>query len=258
MHAELRAGITAILFSLGTAAPLPGTTPSEVLARAKAAHGGSAWDRVGVLVMPGSVQVEDQGEPLDGETWEDLAHGRYLRWYGSGEALRWWSFDGKDFRMQNGVGGPSYLVPGELRDQVARTCAYMHARGYWYPGRFPAAMADLGLKQEEGATYRVLLIKPRGALPLECWLDADQGLVSRVTWTLRQGTWRYTFADYREVAGLKLPFLILCGWEGEPGPTRIQAREYRFADRVPAGCWTRWCRTPDTAAAPAEAAGPLP
>jgi hypothetical protein len=183
-----------------------------------------------------------------------LPNGRYLRWYGAGEGLRWWSFDGEAFRMQTGLGEP-YTVEGERREQVARTCAYMHSRGYWFPERFPAAMADLGQRREGGATFHVLRIKPKGALPLECWVDADLWLVSRVTWAMHLGTWCYTFSDHRTVAGLQLPFLIRNGWLGQPGHTKIQARDYQLRPEFPPESYTRWGPTPATAAASGEGAG---
>lgn len=231
----------AVLLALGfQAMPLPAQqTAADVLARSKDAHGGAAWDAVQTLAFAATFFLDGRDDPIPGEVWEDLPNGRYLRCVGTGEDLRWWSFDGSRFWLQPGTGVPT-AVSGRLRDQVARACAYMHARGYWYPDRFPAAATYLGLAEEGGASCHVLRLEPRDALPLECRVDAGTWRIRRISWALERGTWCHAFLDYRPTRGLLLPYLIRCGWEGSEAQTRILVHTYRLREGLPEGAYRCW------------------
>ena len=224
-----RTAALASLLVLGAAPLAAEWTAAEILATSKEAHGGAAWDRVQTLVMAATFFLDGLDDPVPGEIWEDLPNGRYLRCHGAGESRFGWSFDGDRFWVQLGSGAP-FPEAAPRREQVARACAYMHARGFWFPDRFPASASYRGMDDEGGSACHVLRLEPKGALPLECRVDAATMHLRRVSWSMERGTWSHAFLDYRSTQGLVLPYLVRCGWQGEPRQTRILVQDYRFLD----------------------------
>jgi hypothetical protein len=191
-----------LLLSCLAAAAAP---PREVLAKAKAAQGGAAWDRVQVLHTFGTLATSGLKGPVD--ALEDLVHGWNLGHYDLGPAKGGNGFDGTVSWTQDAT-GDARPEGGLQARQGAANAAYMATRAYWYPERWPAEVVDAGDRAEGGRTFHVVAITPKGGHVFEVWVDGGTWLFDR-TREQTDGVWSTTFfSQYREVDGLKLPFAV--------------------------------------------------
>jgi len=244
---------TALLLLLALAAILPqvaaGATPSAqgtpddgpdagpdsgaLLARAKEAAGGDAWDRVRVIQSEATVSTGG----LEGTlvSWEEITTGRAVSRYDLGVVTGAEGWDGERPWSQSDSG--DVAVRGSQGDlEGARDAAYVTARGYFHPERWPAEVRYL--RREEGAggeVFQVLEVVPEEGRPMELWLDAETLLLAR---TVEEGATDVTttfFSDYREVDGLLLPFRLRSS-TGDPAyDTVLEVTAVAIDPEVPEG-----------------------
>jgi hypothetical protein len=177
--------------------------PQALLARAKEAAGGSAWDRVQTLHTKAHVTTGGLSGPA--ESWEDTLTGRYVDTFQLGSFTGAQGFDGKDTWEVDTSGMVTLDDSGDAREGSVDE-AYRRSLSFWYPDRRPAGIADAGERSEGGRRLHVLRIHPQGGRPFELWLDAATLLADR-TVERRSNEVRTTFlSDYRTVEGLKIPF----------------------------------------------------
>ena len=177
-------------------APLP--SAQEVLAKAKVAMGGAAWDRVTHLQWKGSLATSGLKGHL--ESLESLTDGRSTSSYDLGVAKGADGFDGKVSWSQDGT--------GDVRVEPVEHPAgmnYMKTYAFWFPKRCKAEIRHLGLREGH---FHVLEIKPKGADTFELWVDGRTWLLDRTVTGLATQPETTFFQDYRDVSGLKLPFRI--------------------------------------------------
>ncbi len=188
-----------------TLAALPAavaTDPQELLAVAKAASGGSAWDGVTHLHLQGTLSTSG----LEGtfESWEELFGGRSVTRADLGVVKVANGFDGTTPWNQDTSGDVTEQGSEEgLRE--ARNQAYLTARGFWYPERWGAEVASGGTREVDGHAYHVLELVPEGGRTLELWLDAGSGLPARTVEVDARPVATTFLSDYRSVGGLRLP-----------------------------------------------------
>jgi len=176
---------------------------AAVLARAKEASGGKAWDAVATGRLRGKLHVGG----LDGvvESTEDLRTGRYVSSYSLGPTTGAEGFDGTTVWSQDASGQVRAEGSEDSRLGAADE-AYRRALAYWYPERWPGGIESLGRREESGRTCDGLRIAPRGGRPFELWVDITTGLVDHVV-EAGGSEKRTTFlADYRQVGGVKVAF----------------------------------------------------
>ncbi len=203
-----RGRILALGLCLGcfASAALPASRVQQLLARAKAASGGAAWDRIPSIRSAGT--LDTSGLKGTFETLEDLRSGAHVERFDLGVQRGADGFDGRSAWVEDAA-GHVYPQGGEARRRQAVDEAYLACRGYWFPSRWPADVAWMGDRKEAGRTFQVLQIEPLGGQPFEFWLDAATGLPDRTVVFDAEGGRQITrFADYRDVKGLKLPFAI--------------------------------------------------
>lgn len=205
-------------------AQAPAPTADEVLARAKAALGGAAWDRVKALRSQGLLHSSG----LDGTLTilEDLTTGRQVNHYDLKVLRGANGCDGQAPWRQDGAGDVSVDESAGARKefQVQR---FDTVRGWWYPERAKAARTYRGLREEGGGRYHVVELLPEGGYPYELWIDAAEGTLFRTVATREGRTQTTTFSDYRVVDGIRLPFRVASG-TGDPAfdtVIRLQAVE---------------------------------
>jgi hypothetical protein len=173
------------------------------LVRARVALGGEAWSRIKILHATMALACGG----LDGrqESWSQPAHGSYSESYSLGPdrgAQGWnghtaWSVDwaGRAHQIDK-------TSSGELR-----ATAFWSSFGFLFADRtnVPAELA--GQRQEGKRTFDLVRLSPPGLRSFELWLDAETAVPARLI--LRGAPdLVVTFADYRPVAGLKLPFRV--------------------------------------------------
>ncbi len=192
------------LLLLGSAVPVlaaPASLPSalEVLAKAKEASGGAAWDRITHVAYQGALEAGGMKGTL--EELECVSDGRNLARYDLGAIKGASGFDGSTGWTQDGTGDVR-LEPVE-HPGVEN---YWRMRAFWFPSRCKAAFQHLGVREGH---FHVLSITPEGATtPFELWVDGQTWLPDRLVKTEGSETETTFFQDYREVAGVKLPFRI--------------------------------------------------
>ncbi|HEX3764731.1 MAG TPA: aspartyl protease family protein [Kofleriaceae bacterium] len=195
--------------AVGAATPAPPAPPAPppsegaaaaILAAARAASGGEAWDRVQVIESKGTIAVGGLTGTL--ESIEDVAHGR------ARVALHLGPID--SLEGFDATGGWDRAPGGEVTRRDApeaiarsRTRAWMVRRGYLRPGS--ASYRDLGARDDHGRRLRGLAATPDGGAPTELWFD-DAGQLARTSQQLGPFTIVTDYSDWREVGGVRLPF----------------------------------------------------
>lgn len=180
-------------------------TPQDILARAKAAAGGAAWDTVRTLHS--KVRVETGGMTGTAESWEDTRAGRFVDSYEFGPATGAEGYDGTKSWSLDGSGTVTLSDSGDDREGSANE-AYRRSLSYWYPDRRQATIEDGGEQHEGERTFHVLRITPAGGRPFEMWIDGSTFLIDRTVEKAAKETLTTSFSNYRDVGGLKLPMRL--------------------------------------------------
>lgn len=160
----------------GAVHPADPADPQEILARAKTAAGGNAWD--GVRAFRIKARVSTGGLSGTAEGWEDVVRGRYLNTFSLGSIQGAEGYDGTAPWSSDPSGQITVSDSGDAREGSVDE-SYRVARAWWYPERRPAKIEDGGRRAEEGRTFQVVRIHPEGGRPFEAWFDAATGLLDR-------------------------------------------------------------------------------
>ncbi|HET9818644.1 MAG TPA: PDZ domain-containing protein [Rhodanobacteraceae bacterium] len=188
--------------ALALAAKAP-TTATQLLAKAKAASGGAAWNRIHSLRSKGTIKGSGLAGTYTG--LEDLSTGRSVAHIKLGPIALAQGFDGKQgwAKRPGGEVAPDNSPDAKQSDVNE---AYRTARAWWFPQRWPGKLESLGTRSDDDKTFQVLRITPRGGRPFELWINAKTHLVERSverSSDLPQTTY---FSDFRTVHGVKMPF----------------------------------------------------
>ncbi|HYU35552.1 MAG TPA: aspartyl protease family protein [Thermoanaerobaculia bacterium] len=179
--------------------------PQEILARAKAASGGAAWDAV--RTIHSKVRVETGGMTGTAESWEDVRAGRFVDTYQLASVTGAEGFDGTKSWSQDGTGDVTLSDSGDDTEGAANE-AWRRSLSYWYSDRRQGEITDGGERRKGDRTFHVLRILPAGGRPFELWIDAATFLIDRTVEKAAKETRTISFSDYREIAGLLLPFRL--------------------------------------------------
>ena len=173
----------------------------ELIAQARAATGGDAWDRIEIWHETGSVTSPSTGTTRY-EHWHD-AHSLSIRNVTTdvSGATRYMLFDGRE----------SYqATDAQFHDRMpldlngVRNGAYLVAFGFFFPARFAASVTYRGLKSEKGVAFDVVTVIPEGLEPVDIWLDRNTHRIFRLVSS--GGRSHEDLSDYREVGGVLVPF----------------------------------------------------
>ncbi len=189
------------------------TTPAAILAQAKQAAGGDAWDSVHSLHIHSQTLAGGRAGTQD--EWDDVQAGRYAVRSQQPPETRSSGFDGVSVWTQ-ARGGYSYVLGDEDARQGAINEAYQTCRAFWFPERASATLASGGTQQEGGHTFDVVSITPQGGRPFTAWIDQATHLIDRFVEQQGEDVQIVRLLDYRTVpGGIKLPFTIRTG-DGDP------------------------------------------
>jgi predicted aspartyl protease len=224
----------ALILLLAVAAPVHAEDSAAVLARAKAASGGQLWE--GARSWRGDGTFAAGG--LSGEFHQliDLQTGRSADSYKFGSASGADGYDGTHAWGQD-PGGEIAALDAPEAVRRARTQAWLDAHAYWFPQRFSASIDKLDSRQDHGKKYAVMTVTPKDGDPVVLWFAGDSGLLARVEQRQAQDVATTSFDDYREVAGLRLPFHVVTDLTDAARRTdprrRTEVRFARIATNVP-------------------------
>jgi hypothetical protein len=177
--------------------------PADILARAKTAAGGSAWDAIQAAKTTAKIEVG--GLSGTAESLENLRTGCFVDRFQLGPIKGAEGFDGKVVWSQD-ASGQSRVEEGGDGRLGAINDSYRRAHGFWYPERWPAEIQDAGERREGDRRFLVLRITPKGGRPFELWIDAATMLIDRTVEKAAIETRTTFFSDYRTVGGVKVPF----------------------------------------------------
>jgi hypothetical protein len=204
MLRKLAAGILfAGLFALASAGASPDAW--EILAKAKQAAGGDAWDAVRSVHIHGKLATGGLTGPA--ESWDDTLKGRFVDRFALGPISGAQGFDGETVWTQDSSKQVHKEEGGEEREAAADE-AYRRSLAYWFPERWAALVEYSGEKEANGRRFHTLRITPKGGRPFDLWVDAATYLFDRTVEKADIETRTTFFSDYRAVNGLKVAFAV--------------------------------------------------
>jgi hypothetical protein len=187
-----------LLALLGSAAQAEAVSPETVLAAAKAAAGGAAWDKLqgcheegthggGTIRYTTRFSLERYGMRVDSE---------------AGGRTRSMGFDGTTPWRSDGE--KTIIATDAAALSEAILTDYVSINGFFFPDRFPASFTWLREATEAGRTYDVLAIAPKGSRPLELWFDRATHLIRRVVDSQGTPPTKVEADEYRTIDGLTI------------------------------------------------------
>jgi hypothetical protein len=219
------------LASPAVAADDPATRGAALLAQAKAASGGSAWDRLGGWHETGTAIVGGAQGAYD--TWCDLNRMGMANHHVVAGAAQTRGFDGATVWVVNAAGALK-TSQAPLALATARQGAYVSAWGFFFPDRFPARRLYIGSASVDGSDFDIVQATPRDGLPMELWIDRKSHLVTRMVDRGGAKTAVAVMSDFREINGVLTPFLVAES-DGDPHHTlelHIGAIDFSPIDRM--------------------------
>jgi predicted aspartyl protease len=188
----------------------PAPTIAALLAGARAAAGGAAWDRLGALRAEGRILTSG----LQGSWQEsaDLRRGRFRTAVDVGVFRVSEGFDGRDRWRQDASGGVHALDAAFTRTNRV-TDAWFARRAWLQADAGDEAATGWGpvtVREEAGRRFHVVTATPNGGRPAELWFDARTHLLARSVRRMPISTQTTLWDDWREAAGTgaRLPFRI--------------------------------------------------
>ena len=175
-----------------------------ILQASSAALGLGALGSVHTLHLRGTSVVV--GVSGTAEAWQDLRDGRFAQFSDAGplsgaqgyDGTQAWNRDASGVVWNDGAAAARY---------TAAQAAYQNAYLLWQPGRGGAGVVLRPERTANGKRYDVLRVTPPNMPPFDIWIDAATHLPSRVASTIGTVTSSTTYADYRKVDGLMVPFV---------------------------------------------------
>ena len=202
---------------------------AAVLARAKAASGGAAWDAARSWHGDGTFSAGG----LSGEyhVTVDLTNGRSADAYKFGSVSGADGYDGVRAWGQD-PGGEVAALDAPEAVRRARSQAWLDAHAYWFPNRIAATIGKPEAREHGGAKFNVITATPREGDAVVLWFGADSGLLARIEQRQGQDTATTTFDDYREVSGVRLPFHSVTDMTDAAGRTDERRRTEIKLERI--------------------------
>ena len=183
------------------AAPAAG----ELLAQARAAAGGAAWDTVAQIEARG--RIRSSGLPGDWHRVDDLRRGRFVEDSDVGVYRVSEGWDGTRRWRQDPSGGV-HALDAPFSRAMSVTDAWLARRAWLRPDAGGAALGAVRSRSEDGRNFDVVDATPPAGQAVELWFDAATHLLARTVRRMPISTQTVAYADYRPAAGLLLPYRI--------------------------------------------------
>ena len=186
--------------------------PAAILAAAKEASGGAAWDAL--KTQHSKVNIHAAGLVGTAERWSEYTTGRSSLVYSIGPVTGAAGFDGKVAWSQD-ASGQSQVETVDAARELAVNAAYRDRLAFWYRERAPARITYKERASADGAEFDVIRIAPEGGRPFELWINTQTKLIERLVEREAQETRTETYMDVRDLAGVKIPFRVRAS-RGDP------------------------------------------
>jgi hypothetical protein len=199
------ASILASCAAIGQTATEGEPDPTAILAAAKAASGGAAWDAL--TVQHSLVAMMSGGLSGEAERWSEIATGRsYLR-FAIGPMSGAMGYDGTASWSQDPA-GKTRIGTDEAEVQLAANAAYRDQLAFWYPNRHAASITYQSRSSADGANFDVVAITPDGGREFDLWVNTDTKLIERLVEREAVATRTEIYMDWKDVQGVKIPFRV--------------------------------------------------
>jgi len=175
---------------------------NPLIAAAKRAMGGAAWDKAVTWHETGAIKAG--GLSGSYQSWEDLDtlhnSGSYVLGPVSGSqgwnGTQAWTTDStQEVRIE---------TSGEAVAQ-AKQDAYRGGYGFFFPERFASVREYVGTRQADGTSYAVVKITPQGAEPFELWFDPVTHLIAREVQLTGGQPHTFILSDFSHFDGVLAP-----------------------------------------------------
>jgi hypothetical protein len=199
-----------LLFESGVTPPaangaLVAPAPAALLAAAKDATGGRAWD--GLRTQHSRVRIDAGNREATAERWASVLTGRSRMRLDMDGTVAVTAFDGFVPWSQQG-NGPVSIDADPLSVALAINAAYRDRLAFWFPERQGARMEYAGRETADGKAYDVVAITPEGGRRYELWIDAGTHRIERLREPEYSGVRTEIYSDFRDVQGVKVPFAV--------------------------------------------------
>jgi predicted aspartyl protease len=188
---------------LAAAPALADPQADALLAAAKAATGGKAWDKLATWHESGKLEITG----LDGQyqAWIDLPGARRADAFKLGALAQGEGWDGKSAWSTDSAGQVRVEAAGDTVSDT-RQQVYGSALAYWYPERMPSERVYAGERSADGVSYDAIKVTPKGAEPLELWIERKTHRISRSVQLTGGHPRSEIYSDFRKIAGVTVPF----------------------------------------------------
>ncbi len=219
---RLRNVLLVLLGTAGAVASARADSAAEVLAAARAASGGAAWDRVAIVQGVGTEAYAG----LNGrwQLTEDASSGRYAQLEDFAVYKVSEGFDGRQHWRQDRSGGV-HALDSAFAMRSTRTDAWLARRGY-LKADDTAVYATPEERVEGGVRYWTVQATPADAEPAQLWFDAATHRLARVVRQMPISVLVVRLEDYREVEGVSLPHRIVITDENGESPATVTIERY--------------------------------
>jgi len=184
----------------------------DFIEQIRQAAGGAALHAVAAVRIRGNIRAGGMSGPY--EQLVELDGGHSLTAFTLGPAKVSRGYDGAT-AWQRTATGEVLAQDAQAALQVAATEAYMHARGYLFPERWPAQMQTPVERSEDGRAFLVVQAVPAGGQPVHLWFDRATMLLERSVQNVVGKDSAKRLSDYRSVGGIPFAHRIATG-TGDP------------------------------------------
>jgi hypothetical protein len=192
----MRSVLAALTFAALSCNAAFAASPDEILAANRAASGAFA----GKAAMTQDYDYAGQGLTGKAGGTIDLATGAFEQHYVIGPQPGANGYDGTHVWNKDSSG---IVTLQEAADAIplAVNNAYRNANLWWAADHHGAAITAAGQKTENGATYDVLTVVPKGGTTFDAWFDTKTHLLYRIDEQQGGIMGHQTFTGYRDFGG---------------------------------------------------------
>ncbi len=194
----MRIAFAALTLAALACAPALAGPADTILEANRLASGGDAWNGKIAVVL----DYDYAGQGLTGKAGgtADLKTGAFEQHYAIGPQTGANGYDGAHVWNKDNAG---IVTLQEAADSIplAVNNAYRNANLWWSKDHGGAAITSGGQKTEDGATFDVLTVVPKGGAAFDAWFDAKTHLLARIVESQGGVVNTTTLSNYRAYAG---------------------------------------------------------